>query len=96
MQKFARRDLIWVKFDEAIDPTSAEDVVHYQIDPGSVHPVSATQETETTVLLDFQEFFLSDMIVNLEVRNVSDVSGNVMTEPEIRLFAVYDSGNFHY
>jgi len=66
-----------LKFSEAIDPASAQDITNYMADNGIGFPVDASLESADVVQLTFANPFTSGLENELSVSGISDVSGNV-------------------
>jgi hypothetical protein len=70
-----------VTFSEAVDAGTATLLSNYTADPGSLNPVSATQDLAdpATVHLSFADNFTPDVSYTLSVSNVKDLAGNILT-----------------
>lgn len=82
--------LLDVKFSEKVDPTTATDASNYVVDNGVGIPdyVAVDLVDQSLVHLSFNYSFSNSVLYNLEVCNIKDLAGNVMsceTEP----FAFY-------
>ena len=75
-----RDDLIHILFNEPLDQTTAETVSHYSID-NNITVQQATLESEHSVILSTSPL-LSDHTYQLTVKNIKDVAGNSMSQPE--------------
>lgn len=69
-----------VTFSEAVDAATANAESNYSVTPGSVIPVSATQDlTDPAIVhLTFTDDFTPDVSYTLSVANVKDLAGNMM------------------
>ncbi len=71
---------ISVSFDEAVETSGATNSNNYSVLPGSLVPVSASQDLAepSLILLVFDQDFAPDVSYSLEVTNIKDLAGNVM------------------
>ncbi len=68
-----------VNFSETVDQTSATNIENYMLTPGASSPVSAVlQSGAASVVLTFEEPFVSGTGYNIEISGIKDISGNVM------------------
>jgi hypothetical protein len=68
-------------FNEALEATSAQAITHYAASNGLGNPASAILQPDgKTVLLTFVQNFPNGVTTQLTVSNVTDVSGNRITE----------------
>jgi hypothetical protein len=73
--KFARRNLIFLRFNEPLDPTTAETASHYSVDQGVGVATSAIQESAAVVVIGFSAL-LSDVVYTVNVTGVEDTQEN--------------------
>jgi hypothetical protein len=74
--KFARRNLIFLRFNEPLDPTTAPNTSHYSLDHGVGVAASATLESAVVVVIGFSTPLASDVLYTISVTGVEDISGN--------------------
>ena len=80
--KFARRDLIWLKFNEPLEHISAEATSNYTLDHGVGIPSSASLEAQNIVLLQFSDPASSNVDYTISIAGVKDEQGNPIVIPE--------------
>jgi hypothetical protein len=69
-----------VVFNEPVQAAGATNVGNYSINPGTVNPVSVTQDIDPAIVhLVFAQNFTPDITNNLSISNIADLSGNTMT-----------------
>ncbi|MCP4123341.1 MAG: hypothetical protein GY751_16435 [Bacteroidetes bacterium] len=85
-----------LKFSEAVDPSTAEDITNYMVNNGIGFPVDASLESADVVLLTFGTSFTSGLENELSVSGISDVSGNVaLTESVPFIFHTTEDASFN-
>jgi len=69
-----------VTFSEPVEATTATNVNNYSVTPGSILPLSVTQDILNTAIahLTFSENFTPDVSYTLTTSNVKDLAGNTM------------------
>lgn len=74
-----------VNFSEPVDAASATNVNNYSTTPGSVTPLSATPDSfdPSVIHLSYAQRFTPDVVYSLEVKNIKDLAGNVMTASQM-------------
>jgi len=77
----AANNELTVTFSEAVNGATASNTINYIATPGTVNPVSATQDISdpAVIHLVFAENFIPDVSYLLSVANVMDLAGNTMT-----------------
>ncbi|MDO9255500.1 MAG: lamin tail domain-containing protein [Bacteroidales bacterium] len=70
-----------VTFSEPVEASSANNINNYSTTPGSLVPQSATQDPfdPSVIHLSYAQRFTPDVVYSLDVKNVKDLVGNVMT-----------------
>jgi len=78
-------DQLLVSFSEAVAATGAVNLNNYTANPGSLNPVSATQDIAdpSLVYLSFPQDFTPDVAYSLAIANVKDMAGNMMLPTQI-------------
>jgi hypothetical protein len=73
-------DLINVKFSEAVELASAQNILNYSFDAGIGNPMSAIRSNTdfSLVQLSLQDPLINGVVYTLTVEQVKDLSGNVM------------------
>lgn len=74
-----------VFFSEAVDALSGTNSANYLVSPFSATLLSATKDASipSVVHLLFSQDFTSDQAYKLNVKNIADLSGNVMAETQV-------------
>ncbi len=69
-----------VMFSEEVDAATSQDILNYSADRGLGNPLSAIKDVgnNSLVHLQFAQLFPENGISYLTIRNVSDISGNIM------------------
>lgn len=82
--------LVRLSFNELLDEESAMKVENYNLDLGKSSPVSVSWgESHSMVVLHFAGSFESEVVYILTIRNLSDLSGNVMETVQVP-FSLYN------
>jgi hypothetical protein len=70
-----------VIFNEPVEASSSTNVNNFSTTPGSLVPQSATQDflDPSIIHLSYAQRFTPDIVYSLDVKNVKDLAGNVMT-----------------
>ncbi len=73
-----------VVFSEAVETLSATKLTNYSVMPGSLVPISAKINAANSAVVDlvFSQRFTPDISYTLNIINVKDISGNIMTPAE--------------
>ena len=83
-----------LRFDEALDETSALNTDNYFVSKGMGHPIAATfADNQASVLLTFDHAFSNAENYTLTINNIADISGNVMPPTEAR-FSVFEATKY--
>jgi hypothetical protein len=85
--KFARRNLVFLRFNEPLHEASAETNSNYVVDGGIESPATAVLVGQTVVLLEFAGPLVSDVTYTLTIQNVQDTYGNPIDTPEVGTMA---------
>lgn len=77
-----------LKFNEALDPVSAETIDNYQISESEQRPSSAILNlaNPSDVTLYFEEDFPANQNLNLEINRIEDLLGNIMQKTSLGFF----------
>ncbi|MFC1601610.1 lamin tail domain-containing protein [Candidatus Sumerlaeota bacterium] len=76
--KFARREVVFLRFDEPLEAASAQTTSNYSIDQGIGAAVAATQLSLTDVVVVFGQPLASDVAYTITVQNVADTKANAI------------------
>ena len=70
-----------VTYSEPVEASTATNLTHYSTTPGSLVPLSATPDPlyPSVIHLSYTQRFTPDVVYSLDVKNVKDLAGNVMT-----------------
>jgi len=80
---FARRNVVFLRFDEPLDEASARTCAHYTVTGGKENrPFLVCLEGLDAVLLTFAAPFDPDVSYTVAVREVADVHSNPIVEPQ--------------
>lgn len=83
-----------LRFDEALDETSALNTSHYTVDKGMGHPiVAAFGENTSYVQLSFDRNFANAENYMLTLDGISDMAGNIMPETHVT-FSVFEASEY--
>jgi hypothetical protein len=74
--KFARRDLIFLRFNEPLDISTAENASYYSIDHGVGTAQSASLESANVVIIGISGPLESDVLYTVSVTGVEDTAAN--------------------
>lgn len=73
-------ETIEIIFNETVEQTSAENVLHYTVDGGVGNPIDATVSdfNDASVQLVFSSDFPQDVWLHLTISSISDLAGNIL------------------
>jgi hypothetical protein len=76
----ASANQLTITFNEAVSAASSTNTGNYTANPGTVNPVSATQDAVDPAIihLAFAQNFTPDVVNTLYISNIADLSGNAM------------------
>lgn len=70
-----------LKFNEALEQTSAETLTNYTVNNSIGNPLSATLDTDPSIVhLNFANTFAENTNYSINIKNISDLSANVLSD----------------
>jgi hypothetical protein len=72
---------IILKFNEALDQTSAENTANYTVNNSIQNPQSAVLDTDPSIVkLNFANSFAENTEYSINIQNISDLNSNILTD----------------
>lgn len=75
---------VFISFDDKLDPATAAVLINYEVNKSIGFPESLIIENDSAVSLYFNNSLLQNELYTLEINNVKDIYGNIMTNEQVQ------------